>query len=126
MGTSTGVAHIGATTTIRTVAVDRQRLGEVVSAARRRLDLTQTQLADEAGTDQGQVSNIERAKQAATLETLEKLAPALGMSLRELLARAGIIESGVPVREAIAADSALKPHQREIVLGVYDELSGGR
>lgn len=107
--------------TVQAVAVDRETLGEVIRAARG--NRSQREVAQEAGVGQDSISEIERATVAAKLETLERLAPALGLSLRELLARAGIIESELPVRDAIASDSSLKPGHRKLVLELYDEFS---
>ena len=52
---------------------------------REQAGLSQEGLADKAGLDRTYVSSCERAKRNATLQTVERLAHALGLSPVELL-----------------------------------------
>lgn len=56
-------------------------LGRAVRDARRRARLTQTQLAERAGTAQATVSNVERGVSAISVDTLFRLLAALELEL---------------------------------------------
>lgn len=60
-------------------------LGLVLREIRLRAGLSQEQLADKAGLDRTYIGRIETGKQSPTVETLEKLACALGLRLSEVL-----------------------------------------
>jgi len=63
---------------------------ESLIAARRAAGLTQIQLSEKAGVDQIDIRNIETGNGNPTLDTLKKLANAMGMSLRlELVSEGG-------------------------------------
>ncbi|WP_079480881.1 helix-turn-helix transcriptional regulator [Halobacillus salinus] len=52
--------------------------------ARKRLDLTQEQLAERVGLSRGYLSNVEKGNHNPSLETAKKLAKALNKTLDEL------------------------------------------
>jgi transcriptional regulator with XRE-family HTH domain len=61
-------------------------IGGLVLARRKRLKLTQAQLANRAGVDTGTVSRLERgAHDSPSLPVLRKLAAALGCDVLELV-----------------------------------------
>lgn len=52
---------------------------------RKRLNLTQQSVADQSGMSRVEVSNIERGKCTPSLETVERLAKALGVDPLDML-----------------------------------------
>lgn len=52
-----------------------------LAVAREKAGLSQAQLAEKLGTDQASISRIERGQRNITLETLAKLARALGLKV---------------------------------------------
>ncbi len=65
---------------------ERQILGDNIRRRRQKLDWSQEQLAAEAGEmRQATISEIETAVGNPEWETLEKIAAALGTTIRELL-----------------------------------------
>ncbi len=71
-------------------ATPQRRFGEVVRVERKRQNLTQEELAHRAGISAVFMSDIERGIENATLETIAKLAKALGVKIGELLLKAGV------------------------------------
>ncbi|MBD2447395.1 helix-turn-helix transcriptional regulator [Nostoc sp. FACHB-152] len=62
----------------------KQRFGKAVRRRRRELDLSQEQLAEQAGLHRTYISNLERGELNPSLETIEKLANALSLSIPAL------------------------------------------
>jgi transcriptional regulator with XRE-family HTH domain len=60
-------------------------LGANLRAARKKLDLTQEQVAERSGVQAGEVSRIERGKRDPQISTLEKLAAAVEVPPGRLL-----------------------------------------
>lgn len=61
------------------------QVGRRLRALRKRAGLTQAQLAERAGITPDYLGRIERGQGAVTLETLDRIASALGVPLRQLL-----------------------------------------
>ena len=61
-----------------------EHVGNRIKEARERLGFTQVELADKAGLTQSHISRLESAAHSATHKTLEKIAQALGVEIREL------------------------------------------
>ena len=59
----------------------RDRIGLRITSLRKSKGLTQEQLADMAGLQRTHVSRIEAGRYAVTLETIEAIAEALGMTV---------------------------------------------
>lgn len=59
----------------------RMNIGRMIVATRMRLGLTQAEIARRAGTKQGRVSELETLSGNVTLETLDKIALALGLEI---------------------------------------------
>ena len=59
----------------------RDRIGLRILTLRKMQQLTQEELAGRAGIDRGHLSRIEAGKYAVTLETVEAIAKALGMTV---------------------------------------------
>jgi transcriptional regulator with XRE-family HTH domain len=60
-------------------------LGKNLRAARKKLDLSQIEVAQRSGVEQGEVSRIERGIRDPQVSTLEKLAAAVEMAPGRLL-----------------------------------------
>ena len=59
----------------------RERIGQRIAALRNVAGLTQAQLADKAGMQRSHLSRIEAGSLAVTLESIEAIAQALGMTV---------------------------------------------
>jgi transcriptional regulator with XRE-family HTH domain len=64
----------------------KMRLGKRLRSLREAADLTQDELAHAAKISRVFLGDVERGLKAATVETLDKIASALGVEPRELLA----------------------------------------
>lgn len=60
-------------------------LGKNLLAARKKLDLTQEEVAERSGVQAGEVSRIERGQRDPKVSTLERLAAALEVAPGRLL-----------------------------------------
>jgi transcriptional regulator with XRE-family HTH domain len=68
----------------------QKKFGEALRIERKRLKLSQEQLALEAGISMTYVGEIERGEKMASLEVVVRLAKALGMTGSAMLARAAL------------------------------------
>ena len=59
----------------------RERIGNRIAALRKKAGLTQEQLADRAGLQRTHVGRIEAGRYAVTLEVVQAIAQALGMTV---------------------------------------------
>lgn len=59
----------------------RDRIGQRVAVLRKLAGLSQEQLAERAGLQRTHISRIEAGKYAVTLETVQAIAEALGMTV---------------------------------------------
>lgn len=59
----------------------RDRIGQRIAALRRLAGLTQEQLSERAGLQRSHVGKIERGRYAVTIETIQAIAEALGMTV---------------------------------------------
>lgn len=67
------------------VLVQRRAVGERVRAARRLASLTQEQVSLRSGVDRASVVRIEQGQQSPTVDTLIRIAAAIGVPLRDLV-----------------------------------------
>jgi transcriptional regulator with XRE-family HTH domain len=58
-----------------------ERIRKQLRKARRDLEMSQQELADRVGVTRAHISNIEHGKTVPTVETLEKIANALGITV---------------------------------------------
>jgi transcriptional regulator with XRE-family HTH domain len=65
--------------------IDARHLGQAIRIQRRRANVSQRELAEEIGTQQSYISEIETGKRLMSLATLGRLADALGIRPSELL-----------------------------------------
>ena len=68
-------------------------LGQAIQERRLKLNLSQKELAQEAGVDRAYISNIEQAKRNPSLSALRNLAYGLRTRLSKLIGAAERIES---------------------------------
>lgn len=59
----------------------RERIGQRIAALRSVAGMTQAQLADRAGMQRSHISRIEAGSLAVTMESIEAIAQALGMTV---------------------------------------------
>ena len=59
----------------------RERIGNRIAALRKKAGLTQEQLADRAGLQRTHVGRIEAGRYAVTLEVVQAIAQAIGMTV---------------------------------------------
>lgn len=100
-------------------------VGGFIREQRERANLSLRRLADRAGISNPYLSQIERGIRHPSAEILKRLSRALEVSAQSLYTRAGLIEQGsdVPtVVEAIDADPALTPRQKQVLLDLYRAL----
>lgn len=62
----------------------KNKVGQRIKELRRKKDITQEQLAEKAGISVDFISLVERGRNAPSLESLEKIAKALGAEVKEL------------------------------------------
>ncbi len=79
--------------------------------------LSQAQLAEMVGVNQGTISKIERGSESVTLEMVYKIAAALGIPAASLFPR-GELEDRV-----LAAMSRISPERRQAVLVVIEAMA---
>lgn len=60
---------------------ERVRIGLRIQEIRNELKMTQSQLAEKAGMTQGNIARIEAGRYSTRLDTLSKIAEALGRSV---------------------------------------------
>ncbi|GMV30500.1 MAG: hypothetical protein AMXMBFR59_26250 [Rhodanobacteraceae bacterium] len=63
-------------------------LGKIIAAERKRLGLTQEELADACGIHTTYVSQLERGLKSPTVRVIRQLGKALSLTAADLLARA--------------------------------------
>ncbi|WP_141582239.1 helix-turn-helix domain-containing protein [Actinomadura sp. WMMA1423] len=102
-------------------------LGETVRSTRRLLGLTVEALAARAGVSTGAVSQLERGQGNPSLQTLQRLAGALGLPLARLLQQTTppghlVVRAGQRLR---LPSSSEDPHEAEVLRELLTP-SGGR
>lgn len=64
---------------------DKKRMGQIIGMLRTELDMSQETLSGLAGIDRSHLGKIENGVKNPTVETLWKIAEALGIKLSELI-----------------------------------------
>ena len=99
-------------------------LGEIIRRQRELSRLSMRQFAGMAGISNPYLSQIERGLREPSERVVEAIARSLKTSAEALYEEAGLIaddDSALDaVPAAIAADAALTPRQRRVMLDVYD------
>ncbi len=70
-------------------------LGQAIQERRLKLNLSQKELAEEAGIDRAYISNIEQAKRNPSLSAMRSLAHGLRAKLSKLIGNAERIENDI-------------------------------
>jgi len=107
------------------VVEDDKHIGSFIRQQRERADLSLRRLAERAGISNPYLSQIERGIRKPSAEILKRLSRALEVSAETLYTRAGLIEEGTAaptVVEAVDADAALSPRQKQVLLDLYRAL----
>lgn len=103
-------------------------VGEFIKSQREVARMSVRHLAELAGVSNPYLSQIERGLRNPSAEILQQIARALQISAESLYERAGLLSpDGTQrggVRDAIAADEALTPEQRQALLNVYESFVG--
>ena len=74
----------GAETPPRSSQAWSKHVGQAIRSLRARAGLTQADLSEKAGLPQSHISRLENAEHSATYLTLEKIAKALGVTVRDI------------------------------------------
>jgi transcriptional regulator with XRE-family HTH domain len=104
-------------------------LGDFIRAQRQQARLSLRDLAERANVSNPYLSQIERGLHEPSMRVLKSISDALNISIESLLARAGLADdasrsSGSTTVDAILADPALTPDQRQSLLAVYRSYVG--
>ncbi|GAB4017104.1 helix-turn-helix domain-containing protein [Spirosoma koreense] len=63
----------------------KERVGQLIRESRKAKGLTQKELAEKLGVGEPTVTNYESGKQNLTVDTLQKIAVALGVNMKDLV-----------------------------------------
>lgn len=98
----------------QTVKVDPlyQHIGAVVKARRKKLELTQEDLAGQLGISRGSLANIETGRQNILVHQLYRMAASLGLAPTDLLP-APASDRATASRSDLPLPDDLKPKQRD-------------
>lgn len=83
---------------------------------------TQSHLARLSGVTQPHISVMLKGKKAASIDTLEKLARAMGYEVVDLLMPRGWVQARVPA--LLSLYMGLTPEKRALVRGLAQDLAG--
>lgn len=96
----------------------RSRLASHIARARREVGLSQVELAGKLGVAQSLVGRWETSREPS-LEMVNAIEVACGLTKGELLRRAGFVGESPSVLLAIEADRKLTPAARRMLLASY-------
>src|SRR3954463_14984598 len=107
------------------IVADERSLGDIIRRQRELSELSMRQFAQMVGISNPYLSQIERGLREPSQRVVESIAQSLETSADALYEQAGIAAdedaSGDPaVIEAIRADPALTPRQRQALVQVYE------
>lgn len=105
----------------RRYCIDNREIGARVKAARRRLGITQGQLAERIDLSENAVAKLENGFMAASLQTIVKLANELGVTMDYFLASEGA-EDGESEELALALVRGLDRREMALVIKVISAL----
>jgi CheY-like chemotaxis protein len=95
----------------------KRQFGNAVKGKRSELHISQEELADRAGLHRTYISDVERGARNLSLESIEKLAAALELSVSGLFARAGDQRTTEPVVEILLVEDT--PEDVELTLRAF-------
>lgn len=96
-------------------------LGERIKSARRECGMTQKDLADKTGMTYQQISQYERNERRPKLETLQRIAVALGCYVADLMPNGDW--ANVPREDLIESWEAPLPGEFDRLTGFYQRLN---
>ena len=94
----------------------REILGKRIRELRKKLGLSMEALAVEAGMNDKYLGSVERGQQAASIDTMEKVAKGLGVAVHELLLPKDQSVRDLRARISSLSKSADKEQLRQIVV----------
>lgn len=97
----------------------RKRFGRIVAAHRRRLGLTQAELAERAEISNDMISKIEIGATGARFHVIQRLASALGIDPADLFSTNGAILRG-PLSELYPILAGLSTEEQVWIKGVIE------
>ncbi len=102
-----------------------KRVGRVIEDERKRLNLTQEELADRLGVSQNAVTNWERAAGhgALHLGTILALEATFGLDQSAILKRMGLMSSVPDMEAVILANVKLSGEQKDALIRLYRVMS---
>jgi len=111
----------------QTVKVDPvyQHIGAVVKARRKKLELTQEDLAGQLGISRGSLANIETGRQNILVHQLYRIAASLGLAPTDLLP-APASERAAMSRTDLPLPGDLKPKQRDQIAQLLESVETGQ
>ena len=92
-------------------------VGERITKARRRQQLTQHGLAPAVGLSRASVANIEKGRQAVALHVLVKLSQALGVPVADLIPSDRDVSASSEIKQRLSELSSTERAWAETVLG---------
>ena len=100
-------------------------IGERIRAYRRQAGMSQEALAEKAGLHATYIGQLERGEKNATIETVEKVASALGLPMEKLFVNLGGADGGA---DCVAAEcynliSARSPKAQGVLLQIIRDLA---
>jgi len=101
----------------------RSSLGEIIRKQRELNEMSMREFARSVGISNPYLSQIERGLRAPSDQVLESIAKSLETSADALYEQAGVTpddDGGSAVLDAIRADDALTPKQRQALVQVYE------
>lgn len=105
-------------------------VGAFIRSQRERAKMSVRRLAELADVSNPYLSQIERGLRRPSAEILQQVAKALRISVETLYVRAGMLpetdRTTTGVLEAIEADAALTPDQKQAMRNVYESFVGVR
>ena len=107
---------------------ERNELGRFVREQRRLAELSLRKLAELSGVSNPYLSQIERGLRVPSAEVLRQLAPALGVPIEALYARAGLLDGPVVTVDLVALirrDPGLTEPQKRTLVHVYEAFRAG-
>lgn len=98
-----------------------QALGRIIETERKRLGLTQEDVAEQLGVSQNAVTGWERAARhgALNLGTIISLEQLFKLPRGTILQRLGMMPAAPDVEAVILNHALLKPEQKEALISVY-------
>lgn len=103
--------------------IDYKEIGKRIRAERRRQDLTQEKLAEMADISESFLGHVERGGRVLSVETLAKLANALGLTVEYILCGEYNYQPDMLPAEIVNALGQMSGSQRRVFLSMMQTLA---